>query len=142
MLVTPKSLTDTVDVLILLTTSRGWSLAAEVGQDSQSVADKDGGWGPRGWGQSEVTPICRGLPVLSLAHFSSSCCFPGGVACCSDDFWCWRRSSAARGGRSSGENGTSWPGERTRRKKKSVWYLKGFPLEFNTVCYRLIIVEK
>ena len=35
MLVTPKSLTDTVDVLILLTTSRGWSLAAEVGQDSQ-----------------------------------------------------------------------------------------------------------
>lgn len=80
--------------------------------------------------------------MLSLAHFSSSCCCPGGVACCSDDFWCWRRSSAARGGRSSGENGTSWPGERTRRKKKSVWYLKGFPLEFNTVCYRLVIVEK
>ncbi len=40
--------TDTVDVLILLTTSRGWSLAAEVGQDSQSVADKDGGGGRRG----------------------------------------------------------------------------------------------
>lgn len=66
MLVTPKSSTETdsIDVLILLTTSRGWSLAAEVGQDSQSVADKDGvGVGVRGVGTSEVTPICRGLPV-------------------------------------------------------------------------------
>lgn len=47
--------------LILLTTSRGWSLAAEVGQDSQSVADKD--WdGDEGTGRTG-TPICRGLLV-------------------------------------------------------------------------------
>lgn len=39
----PDRETYTVDVLILLTTSQGWSLAAEVGQDSQSVADEDGG---------------------------------------------------------------------------------------------------
>lgn len=51
-----------------LTTSRGWSLAAEVGQDSQSVADEDGG-GARGGGRRGHPYLQRSSCVESRTFF-------------------------------------------------------------------------
>lgn len=77
----------------------------------------------QGWERwCRVTPICKGPPVWSPAHFSSSCCCCGDVACCSDDF-CWR-SPAARDGRSSAETVRFWPGNRKSNRRKAVSILR------------------
>lgn len=63
--------TYTVDVLILLTTSQGWSLAAEVGPDSQSVADKDGGrrgLGGGGGGGQARSPLSAEVFLCRVSH--------------------------------------------------------------------------
>lgn len=56
-----------MDALILLTTSRGWSLAAEVGQDSQSVADEDGGV-DKGVGERAGSPLSAEVFLCRVPH--------------------------------------------------------------------------